>query len=90
LKCSAKEGFKELSLATWLKQSHADTASVDGTHMQENLLNISAHLGLDGFVPFYCFKWLASVKSTHIFLFYAIPITPILHILSKCKIKVSL
>lgn len=73
-----------MSLATWLnKKSHADIASVDGTHMKENILNISAHLVLDGFVPFYAFKWLASVNSAHIFLFYAIPITPILHILSK-------
>jgi hypothetical protein len=51
----------ELSLATWLKQSHADIASVDGTHMKENILNISAYLGLDGFVPFYCFKWLCCI-----------------------------
>jgi len=72
-----------LSLATWLKQSHADIASVDGTHMKENNLNITARLVLDGFVPFYGFKWLASVKSAHIFLFYAIPIILILHFLSK-------
>jgi len=58
-----------LSLATWLKQ-HADTASVDGTHVKENILNISAHLVLDGSVPFYGFKWLASVKSAHIFNFF--------------------
>jgi hypothetical protein len=71
-----------LSLATCLKQSHADIASVGGTHMKENILTISAHLVLDGFVPFYGFKWLASVKSAHVFLFYAIPITLILHIFS--------
>jgi len=58
-----------LSFATWLKQAPADTASIDGTHMKENILNISARLVLDGFVPFYGFRWLASVKSTHIFFF---------------------
>jgi hypothetical protein len=72
-----------LTLATGLKQSHADIPSVDGTHMKVNILNISAHLELDGFVPSYGCKWLASVKSSHIFLCYAISISLILHILSK-------